>query len=579
MRVGIKPSPFILPSVESKQLIKTLKEIAALMALAGENEFKIRAFENGARVVESYKSDIELLAKQGRLESLQGIGKGLAEVIRELVLEGKSQVHETLKKQIPPGMLDILRLPGMGVKRVQLLATELDITTLGELEYACVENRLATMKGMGQKQQARLLEAIRYRKRFSSHFLLGDALRAANVIIGELTKNDQIQRIELAGSVRRFKEVVQNINLVVATQMTHEEFAQFLHSVPPVESIELVDPDKIEATSSLGIPIHFHLTDLNDFHPVWLRHSNSADHNEFLKQVARERGFSWRKNGLHRKGVLEQPDSEEAVYKLLGLRFVPPELREGGEPDMLPDNLITQNQIQGFFHFHTTDSDGVHSLVQMVNASRHAGYHYIGVSDHSQSAYYANGLTPERVVKQWSQIDEMNDQMTDFHIFKGIESDILPDGRLDYDDEILAQFDFVIASVHNHMGLDRVRQTARLVKALENPFTTMLGHPTGRLLLSREEYALDMDKVIDAAATNGKIIEINSSPQRLDLDWRWARLARSRGVLMAINPDAHSMEMIDSMPLGVGIARKAGLTAEHVLNSRTVSEVGSYFTR
>lgn len=566
--------------MESKQLIKTLKEIAALMALAGENEFKIRAFENGARVVESYKADIETLAKQGRLESLKGIGKGLADVIRELVLEGKSQAHEALKKQIPQGMLDILRLPGMGVKRVQLLATELDITTLGELEYACVENHLATMKGMGQKQQARLLEAIRFRKRFSSHFLLGDALRDANAIINYFKINrGQIQRIELAGSVRRFKEVVQNINLVVATPIAHEELAQLLQSVPAIESIDMVDPDKIEATSTLGIPIQFHLTDLDHFSAVWLRHSNSANHNEYLKHVARERGFSWRPTGLHRKGSFEQTDSEEAVYNLLGLPFVPPELREGDEPDIIPDNLITQNQIQGFFHFHTTDSDGVHSLVQMVNASRKAGYHYVGISDHSQSAYYANGLTPERLIEQWSQIDEMNDQTADFHIFKGIESDILPDGRLDYEDEILAQFDFVIASVHNHMGLDRIKQTARIVKALENPYTTMLGHPTGRLLLSREEYALDMDKVIDAAAKNGKIIEINSSPQRLDLDWRWARLARSRGVLLAINPDAHSMEMIDSIPLGVGIARKAGLAAEHVLNSRSIAAVAEYFKR
>lgn len=565
--------------MESKLLIKTLKEIAALMALAGENQFKVRAFENGARVVESHKSQIAELAQKGRLETLSGIGKGLAEVIRELVLEGKSTVHEELKQQIPAGMLEILRLPGMGVKRVQLLATELGITTLGELEYACVENRLANMKGMGQKQQARLLEAIRYRKRFSSHFLLGDALRDAGVILSQLQKNDAIQRVELAGSVRRYKEVVKNINLVVTTNLTPEKLAEIVADLPVIEVIEAVHDRVLEALTKLGIPVRMQLTDAAHFPSVWLYQSNSSNHNEYLKQIARQKGFSWRDSGLFRNGKPEPAVSEEAIYQKLGIPFVPPELREEGEADFIPETLVSQDAIQGFFHCHTTYSDGVHSLEQMVTATRQAGYHYLGITDHSQSAYYANGLKPERLEEQWAQINALNAVLEDFHIFRGIESDILPDGRLDYEDEILAKFDFIIASVHNHMGLDRVKQTARIVKALENPYTTMLGHPTGRLLLSREEYALDMDRVIDAAAANGKIIEINCSPQRLDLDWRWIRLARRRGVLLAVNPDAHSMEMIDFIPLGVGIARKGGLAAEHVLNTRTTEEIADYFQR
>ncbi|MCF7801734.1 MAG: DNA polymerase/3'-5' exonuclease PolX [Candidatus Marinimicrobia bacterium] len=563
--------------MESKQLIKTLKEIAALMALAGENQFKVRAFENGARVVESHKAQIESLAKQGRLETLSGIGKGLAEVITELVLTGKSTVHGELRQLIPAGMLDILRLPGMGVKRVQLLATELDITTLGELEYACVENRLANMKGMGQKQQARLLEAIRYRKRFSSHFLLGDALKIADAILYTLRKSDGIQRVELAGSVRRYKEVVRNINFVLTTTLDPQGLAEILTGLPSIDTIASVSGEVINAITDFGIPVRIRLTDNSHFPAVWLYESNSSNHNEYLKQLAREKGYSWRQTGLHRNGKPGPADSEEAIYQKLGLRFIPPELREEGEPDLFPDSLVNQEMIQGFFHCHTTYSDGVHTLDQMVNAARKAGYQYMGLSDHSQSAYYANGLKTDRLEEQWAQTDALNASLTDFHIFRGIESDILPDGRLDYEDDILAQFDFVIASVHNHMGMDRVKQTARIIKALENPYTTMLGHPTGRLLLSREEYALDMDKVIDAAAANGKIIEINCSPQRLDLDWRWIRLARRRGVMLAINPDAHSMEMIDSIPLGVGIARKGGLAAEHVLNTRSTAEVTAYF--
>lgn len=565
--------------MESKQLIKTLKEIAALMALAGENQFKVRAFENGARVVESHKSKIETLAKQGRLETLSGIGKGLAEVIRELVLEGKSTVHEELKQQIPSGLLDILRLPGMGVKRVQLLVSELGITTLGELEYACVENRLANMKGMGQKQQARLLEAIRYRKRFSSHFLLGDALREANAILANLQNNDAIQHVEMAGSVRRYKEVVKNINLVLTTNLEPKKLAEWIGSLPPIDAIESVNDEQIEALTNLGIPLRIQLTDSQNFPAVWLYQSNSSNHNEYLKQIAREKGFSWRKTGLFRNGKPVATDSEEAIYQKLGIPFIPPELREEGEPDFIPETLVRQEMIRGFFHCHTTHSDGVHSLEQMVDATRRAGYQYLGITDHSQSAYYANGLKPERLEEQWAQIDALNATLEDFHIFRGIESDILPDGRLDYEDDILAKFDFVIASVHNHMGLDRVKQTARIVKALENPYTTMLGHPTGRLLLSREEYALDMDKVIDAAAANGKIIEINCSPQRLDLDWRWIRLARRRGVVLAVNPDAHSMEMIEYIPLGVGIARKGGLAADSILNTRTSQEIADYFRK
>lgn len=565
--------------MESKRLIKTLKEIAALMALAGENQYKVRAFENGARVVESHKSEIEILAKQGRLETLSGIGKGLAEVIRELVLEGKSSAHEALKQQIPSGMLDILRLPGMGVKRVQLLATELDITSLGELEYACAENRLANMKGMGQKQQARLLEAIRYRKRFSSHFLLGDALRDANAILNQLQQNDAIQCVELAGSVRRYKEVVKNINLVMTTILEPQKLAEVVAELPGIDSIEAIKEDYLEALTTFGIPVQMQLTDAVHFPAVWLYHSNSPNHNEYLKQMARQKGFSWRNSGLHRNGKPEPAESEASIYQKLGIPFIPAELREEGEPEFIPEKLVNQDAIQGFFHCHTTYSDGVHTLKQMVDAARQAGYHYLGITDHSQSAYYANGLKPDRLEAQWQEIDAMNASLTDFHIFRGIESDILPDGRLDYEDDILAGFDFVIASVHNHMGLDRVKQTARIVKALENPYTTMLGHPTGRLLLSREEYALDMDKVIDAAAANGKIIEINCSPQRLDLDWRWIRLARHRGVMLAVNPDAHSMEMIDFIPLGVGIARKGGLAAEHVLNTRSTEEIAHYFQR
>ncbi len=566
--------------MEPKNIIRTLKEMAALMTLAGENQFKIRAFENGARTVQGHQKELEMLVEQGRLESLKGIGRGLAEVIRELMTQNKSSVHEKLKLQIPPGLLDILRLPGMGAKRVQALWHDLDIATLGELEYACVENRLAYMKGMGQKQQARLLEAIRYQKKFSKHFLLGDVLPAARLISDYLSHSELITRVEIAGSVRRFKEVVQNIDLVVSAEANNEMLAELLQECPRIESViqPEADSDIISATTILGVPVILHISRIKNFHSNWAWFSNSADHNEYLKQIARKRGYSWRPAGLFRNGDAVAVISEEDLYRRLGLPCIPPELREGGESGVFPENLIKDSQIRGFFHCHTTASDGVHTLEQMVMATKSAGYCYFGISDHSQSAYYAHGLDVERIHEQWQLIDSLNADATDFHIFKGIESDILPDGRLDYDDEILAGFDFVIASVHNHMGLDRARQTERIVKALENPFTTMLGHPTGRLLLSRAEYPVDLEKVIDTAAANGKIIEINCSPQRLDLDWRWVRLAVSRGVLLSINPDAHSLEMINYIPIGVGIARKGSAAAENILNSRTIREVAEYFT-
>ncbi|MBI5193307.1 MAG: DNA polymerase/3'-5' exonuclease PolX [Nitrospirae bacterium] len=562
-----------------------LEDIAVLLELKGDNPFKIRAYSNAARAVESLEEDIGDAIKDGSLLEKKGIGKAIFEKISELYKTGHLTYYEELKNEIPSGLLEIIKIQGVGPKKAKVLYDSLGITTVGELEYACNENRLIDLHGFGKATQDKILKGIEYYKKGAGHFLISIALTEAEKLLDLLKGNKYIIRSVIAGSIRRRKEIIKDIDIVASVKTGHEvSVMDFFAGLPLVGSIIGKGDTKTSVVLKTGINADLRLITDKEF-PYTLHYfTGSKDHNVSLRGRAKKMGIKMNEYGLFRGEEFIPCRDEAEIYSTLGLSYIPPELREdkgeieAAEKGTIPV-LIDTSDIKGLFHVHTTYSDSSMTMREAVNIARGMGYQYIGITDHSKSAHYAGGLTEERVREQHIEIDAINEELSDFYIFKGIESDILPDGSLDYDERILSCFDFVIASIHSRFNMDEADMTKRIISALSNPCTTMLGHPTGRLLLSREGYKVDMMKVIDAAAEMGKIIELNSHPFRLDLDWRYCRYAKDRGVKISINPDAHHTGDLTNLIYGVGIARKGWLTRESVINTMTLEEVKAYFKK
>jgi len=554
--------------MNKREIAAVLEEIAFFLELKGENPFKIKAYATGARVIESLPEEPSVLVQKGILRNVKGIGEGLAGAVTELVTTGASTLHKELKASFPAGVMEMTAVPGLGPKKIRAIYENLNVGSVGELEYACIENRLVGLPGFGQKTQEKILAGIHQFKRRQGFHLYANVIEEAESILGAVRTAPGVLRADLAGEIRRRLEVIQNITLVVAGSQPRA-LVQAVHSVPDVMQVEHHPETKtITARSPQGLPVTVRLADAADYGWELARATGSAEHVQEL-----ERRFVAR-------GASPGGGSEEAVYAAAGLPYIPPELREGhGEIELAESGhlpvLIETGQIQGIFHNHTVWSDGAATLEQMVEAARSLGYRYIGISDHSQSAFYANGLKEDRIRAQHAEIDAVQKKFPDIRIFKGIEADILADGAMDYPDEILATFDFVIASVHSRFNLSEEDQTRRICRALANPFVTMLGHATGRLLLSRDAYRVDMKKVLDAAAERKKIVEINANPHRLDLDWRLCGYAKGKGVKFSVNPDAHSTEGLADVPFGVNVARKGGVTAADVVNTLPVEEMAS----
>lgn len=570
-----------------------LEEIAVLLELKGENPFKIRAYSNAARAVESLEEGIGDAIADGSLLEKKGIGKAIFEKIRELYNTGHLTYYEELKQELPSGLLEIIRIQGVGPKKAKALYDALGITTVGELEYACNENRLMDLHGFGKATQDKILKGIEYYKKGAGHFRINTALTEAEKLLDLLKENKNVIRSEIAGSIRRRKEIVKDIDIVASVRLKqgHEvSVMDFFASLPAVSSITAKGDTKTSVVLKSGINADLRIVDDNEFPYALHYFTGSKEHNVTLRGRAKKMGIKMNEYGLFMEKEEEFiPCRDEAeIFSTLGLSYIPPELREdkgeieaaekGEMTGLLPvlPVLIDQPDIKGLFHLHTTYSDSSMTIREAVNIAREMGYQYIGITDHSKSAHYAGGLTEERVREQHKEIDAINEEIKDFYIFKGIESDILPDGSLDYDERILACFDFVIASIHSRFNMDEADMTNRIITALSNPYTTMLGHPTGRLLLSREGYKIDMTKIIDCAAEMGKIIELNSHPFRLDLDWRYCRYAKDRGVKISINPDAHNAGDLSNIVYGVGIARKGWLSSDDVINTKSLAEMKAF---
>ncbi|MEM1321718.1 MAG: helix-hairpin-helix domain-containing protein [Bacteroidota bacterium] len=551
--------------MNNKEIAGVFNELARIMELYEENPFKIRSYQNAYRTLRKIEQPLAELSEK-ELAGIKGVGKAISSKIRELVDTGELQTLNKYLEKTPEGIRELLQIKGFGPKKVKTLWDQLGVESVGELLYACNENRLVELKGFGQKTQEDLRSKLEYFQQSRDKFHYARLEPVALELVEVLQKRLLGTQIQFCGQLRRRNTIVNAIELLVVGEADME--AAFDN-----DNLFFVARKEQQYTARLenGLPVYlYHCSEAEQGSKLF-RYTATPDFMEaFIKS----------NEGTDFRGL----PSEAALFEKAGLPFIEPELREEGEiidlvrQGQLPA-LVQVEDIKGVVHSHSTYSDGIHSLREMATFSRDQGFAYLGITDHSKSAFYANGLKEDRVLAQMEEIDQLNAELAPFRIFKGIESDILNDGRLDYDDSLLEQFDFIIASVHSNLRMDEAKATQRLLTAIENPYTTILGHPTGRLLLSRKGYPIDHAKVIDACAANGVAIELNANPYRLDLDWRWIPYALEKGVMISINPDAHSKEGIGDIRYGVFAARKGRLSADRCLNCLDAEGFANYISR
>lgn len=581
--------------VTNAEVAERLREIHRLMQLAGENRFRAIAFDRAARAVEALDEPVSEYLENNALTEIDGIGSSIAEDIISYARDGRIPVLESLRERIPEGIIDWLEISGLGPKNIAKIHKELGITELEELKEACGDGRVAGLDGLGEKSAKKILNSIEWMQQFDEHCRLDEAAEAAEPFLELLTGRGGVHRVEVAGSLRRSKETIGDVDLLVGAEESRitgifEAFTTHDRVVEVLGSGETKSSVRTEG----GRQVDLRVVSPDQFPAALLYFTGSKEHNVALRHRARERGLSLNEYGLFELDEegdtdFEKPldfESEEDIYTRLDLNFVPPELREDRgeiayfeEHERMP--LVSREDIRGVLHAHSTWSDGKYAIREMAEACMERGYEYLGITDHSRSAAYAGGLSIEEVRAQWEEIDALNTEYAGdepgFRIFKGIESDILSDGGLDYPDEVLEQFDFVIASVHSGLSMPGEKMTERFRRAIEHPLVDIIGHPTGRLLLKREESDLDLDGLIDLAAGHATAIEINANPRRLDLDWRYGNRAREAGLLSSVNPDAHSVKGIDHIRFGVRIARKGKFGPERILNTRSADELAEWF--
>ena len=561
------------------QVASALREIGTILELQGENPFKCRAYLNGARTLETSATDLTELVRTNRLGELPGIGDALREKITTLITTGKLPYLEELRSSIPAGLLPLLDLPGLGPKKLRALRDKLKIESLEALTQACQDGRLAALEGFGEKTATNLLEAIDRHANYKKLHRLGTALPAARTLLEHLKQSPLVLHAEIAGSLRRGKEVVKDLDLIASSKKPKEVMKLFVSS-PNVEKVVNHGETKSSVVLAGGIPCDLRVIPPESWATALAHFTGSKEHNIALRQRAIDRGLHLSEWGLL-KGKSKTPlklKDEKDLHKALGLAFIPPELREdsgeiaAAEKDELPD-LLTRDQIRGCLHNHTLASDGQDSLSSMAQAAAEQGLEWLGIADHSKSSFQANGLDAKRLEKQIEEIRLLNSKKPKCTLLAGTECDILKDGKLDFPDSLLSELDYVVASVHSGFTSDEKEMTQRIIRAMENPHVTCLGHPTGRLLLEREAYPLNIPKILDAAAATGTWIELNANPWRLDLDWRWWHKARDLGILCCINPDAHKTSHLRFLDFGVTLARKGWLRAQDVVNTRTLSQL------
>jgi DNA polymerase (family 10) len=568
------------------EIADVLEEIGTLLELKGENPFKVRAYQAGARALEAIEeAELTRLIAEEQLKSVKGIGDALSQKITELHTTGRLEFFEKLKASIEPGLAEMLQIPGLGPKKIRALHNKLGVASIAALTKACNEGKVAALEGFGAKTQEKILAGIKNREAYGRRHLWWDAWEVAVPIVAGLRKLPAVKRVEAAGSLRRGMETVGDLDFIVAAGDVAPVVEWFVAQAG-VKEVTAKGETKASVRFESGLQADLRIVPEDQFVFALHHFTGSKDHNVQLRQRALGRGLSLSEWGLvpaegegtakekaENKKLRTEAGTEKELFKALGLHFIPPELREGlgeieaAEAGELP-RLVELADLRGALHNHTTASDGRNTLAEMTAAAEALGWEYLGIADHSKSSFQANGLSEERLAKQGEEIRALNkSKRFKTHVFAGVECDILTDGRLDYDDAVLAGLDYVVVSVHNVFTQDEATMTARIIRAIEHPRTTMLGHLTGRLLLRREGYHVNAGKVIDAAIANGVVIELNASPWRLDMDWRHWRKAAERGLRCAINPDAHETAGLAHVRAGLNSARKGWLGKEHVVNT------------
>ena len=574
-----------MPEVSKDQVADTLEDIAMMLELKGENPFKIRAYRNATRAIETFAGNLRQCAEAGTLGDIEGIGEAIAEKITTLVTTGTLDYHTNLKGEFPPGIFAMFDISGMGPKKIQAVWKELAITAVDELEKGCRDGRVARLKGFGEKTAANILKGIEDQKKHAGRFRMGDIAADAEKMLDDLRSHPEVLRVAACGSYRRRRETCGDLDFLVSTREPKKVSEDFVgHEF--VESVIAHGDTKSSVRWKSGIQADLRVVKDSEFPFAMNYFTGSKEHNITMRQRALARGWTLNE---YRLGPVDSPKTppqpvpeireETDLYRALGLDYIEPELREcmgefkAAEEHTLP-KLVAVENLRGTFHNHTTLSDGRSTLREMVDAAMELGLQYLGIADHSKSSPQAHGLDEKALLAQVKEIRELNKELgPDFRIFTGSEVDIHKDGSLDFEDDILAQLDYVVASMHSAFTMPETEMTERIIKAISNRHVTMLGHLTGRLLLTREPYAVDHAAVIEAAAKTGTIIEINANPRRLDMDWRWWPLARSKGVKCSINPDAHHTSHLQFLKFGVGTARKGWLTRHDVVNTLPLGKI------
>jgi DNA polymerase (family X) len=572
--------------MDKSEITDILGEIAVLLELKGENPFKARAYTNAARTLDNFEGDLAQLVAENRLGELAGIGDALQQKITELVKTGRLKYYEDLRASVPEGLLAMMEIPSLGAKKIKVLHEKLGITNVADLEAACLAHKVRDLAGFGAKTEEKLLAGIAQARDYSALYIYAEAWAQAEEIREALRAHEDVIQLGTAGSLRRGKEIVKDLDFVVSSRQPQEIMDYFV-ALPWVKSVTNHGTTKSSVLLTSGISADLRVVSDREF-PYALHHfTGSKEHNVAMRQRAIAQGKKLSEWGLFEigkgkkasaedEGKLIPCQTENELFAALGLQYIPPELRENmgeieaAEKQEIP-RLVEWTQLRGTFHCHTNWSDGKNTLAEMADEAHELGLDYLGIADHSKASFQANGLNEQRLAEQLDLIAEYNKTNPSFHVFAGSEVDILKDGRLDYADEVMAKLDYVVASVHNAMTLSEEEMTARVIRAMENEHVTMLGHATGRLLLQREAYKINLEKIIDCAARTGTWIELNCSNWRMDMDWRWWHRARDKGVKCVINPDAHRVAQFATLRHGVTMARKGWLRREDVMNTLSLA--------
>ena len=572
-----------------EEIAGVLEQIATLLELKDENLFKIRAYTNAARAIETFGANVSSFQDEEAVAKIPGIGKSIALKIKELVQTGSLKYFQELSAEFPSGILELFSLPGLGAKKIKALHDQLGISSIKQLQRACEQGRVAELPGFGETTQQKLCDAIARRAAHAGSFQFGRVAGEAESMRADLAAHVSALQVDVAGSYRRRKEIVHDLDLLVATNEP-EEITKFFISHPLVESVIAQGPTKSSVRLHSGVQCDLRVVTTAEYPFALAYFTGNKEHNIEMRTRALQRGWTLNEYRLapvpsdpkakKKRTVKKIPNvrDEADLYGAVDLDLIPPELRENcgefkvAEQHSLP-KLIEKENLRGTFHCHTIASDGHNTLEEMAEAAQELGLEYLGIADHSRSSVQGHGIDAEKLLEQVTAIRKFNKNFEGFRLFAGIECDVLRNGSLDFPDEILSQLDYVVASVHSVFNLGESEMTQRVIRALENRFVTILAHPTGRLLLKRDSYDIDIPAVLDVAARTGTWIELNAAPKRLDLDWRWWPLAKQKGVKCVINPDAHRTARLQDLWFGIGIARKGWLTKDDVVNCLPLGEI------